>query len=302
MRLFSTLTMATLVLTLFALGPAAAQVPLAPLWPNDDGMRWDYEMEIVDIMAGIDMTLDAFLALEGNTMTPGGEAQNLIAVQTSTPPALAADQPELPALLLTIWRARPDLRAAIEAGYGGKDVVEPWYPLFLHGGYFLKSPDDIQMWQEFSHPTWTYLEAPVMNGQSFVQQLVPEFADDIFLYGTVADTEAEVSTPFGTFSGAVKMEYLVDLGVSSMTDEQGNLIATVHGENVGHVYFVPGVGPVDLLEEYTPFVWADCPDGCPPEIADYIGVVVTTVTMRLSSSPVAEQQDSWGMVKSLYRQ
>jgi len=56
-----------------------AQVPLAPLWPNDDGMRWAYDMHVVDIMQDIDMSLDAFLALEGTTMTPGGEAQNLIA-------------------------------------------------------------------------------------------------------------------------------------------------------------------------------------------------------------------------------
>lgn len=296
---------AQLSILTFALGLATlarAQVPLAPLWPNDDGMRWEYDMHVVDLMQDIDMALDAFLALEGTTMTPGGEAQNLIAVQQTSFPGLTSSQPVLPPILQAVWRGRPDLRAAIEARYGGKDIVEPWYPSFLHGGYLMKTTADIQMWQdEWSHPTWTYLEAPVTNGHSFVHQLLPEIAEDIFLHGTVADTDAEINTPADTFTGAVRMDYLIDLGISTITDEQGNLIGTMHGEFTGHVHYVPDLGPVELLEEHTPIVWADCPDGCPPEVADFIGVVTMTVTMGLKSYPVGVQHDSWGAVKSTYR-
>jgi hypothetical protein len=291
-----------LMITVSMAATVQAQVALAPLWPNADGLRWDYDMHVTELIGDIDMDLDAFLALEGTTMTPGGEAQNLYAVQTDPLPVLTRSEPALPPILRAVWRSRPDLREAIEARYGSKDVVEPWYPTFLHGGYFMKSPEDIQMWQDdFLHPTWTYLEAPVVTGHTFVHQLLPEFADDIYLHGTVVDTDAEVTTPAGTFTGAVKMDYFVDLGISTLTDEEGNFVGTIHGEYTGYIHYVPDVGPVDLLEEHTPIVWADCPGGCPPEVEEFIGLVTTTITMGLKAFPVGEQHNSWGMVKSLYR-
>ncbi len=291
-----------IVIVTFAATLVQAQVPLAPLWPNDDGLRWEYEMHVVDLLEDIDIYLDAFLALEGTAITPGGEAQNLFAIQEEPSSLLARPRLELPPVLHAVWLGRPDLRAAIEARYGGKEIVEPWYPLFLHGGYFMKSTENIQMWQDvWDHPTWTYLEAPVVTGHTFVQQLLPELADDIYLHGTVADIDASVVTPAGEFTGAVKMDYLVDLGISTITDEQGELIGTFHGEFAGHVHYVPDLGPVDLFQEYTPFVWADCPGGCPPEIADYLGVTTQTIAMGLLSNPVGEQRNSWGAVKFLYR-
>jgi hypothetical protein len=302
MKILMIMPMIALAITVSAAASVQAQVPLAPLWPNDDGMRWDYDMHLTDLIGDIDMDLDAFLALEGTTMTPGGEAQNLFSAHQDPFPGLTRSEPALPPILLMVWRARPDLRPAIEARYGGKDIIHPWFPNFLHGGYFLKSAENIQMWQDtWLHPTWTYLEVPVTTGHSFTHQLVPEFADDIFLHGTVADTDAAVSTPAGDFTGAVKMDYLIDLGISKVVNEQGELIGTIHGEYTGSVHYVPDVGPVNLFEEHMPIVWADCPGGCPPEIEDNIGVVTTTITMGLKALPVGVQHGSWGMVKSLYR-
>jgi hypothetical protein len=280
---------------------AQAQVPLAPLWPNDDGLRWDYDLHVVDLMDDLDLDLAAFLSLEGTATTPGGEAQNLIAVQQELLADLPRSQPALPPILLAVWRGRPDLRSAIEARYGGRDILA-WYPTFLHGGYFMKSDEDIQMWQDgWSHPTWTYLEVPVITGHTFVQQLLPEIVDDIYLHGTVADTDAEVTTPAGQFTGAVKMDYLVDLGLATLVNEQGELIGTSHGEYRGYVHYVPQVGPVNLFEEFIPFVWADCPGDCPPEIQDLVGVAIVTVSMDLRTQPIGQQRGSWGAVKLLYR-
>lgn len=65
---------------------------------------------------------------------------------------------------------------------------------------------------------------------------------------------------------------------------------------------MPGVGPVDLLEEFLPFVWADCGDeDCPPEISDWIGQVTESQTLSLTQTPVSEEAASWGSIKSMYR-
>ena len=281
---------------------ARAEVPLAPLWPNADGTHWEYEMHVTDLREDIDVDFDASLALEGTTTTPGGEAQNLIAVQQTSATDRAHTHPNLPPILLAVWRGRPDLREALEARSEGADAGGGWDPIFLHGGYLMKSTSNVQMWQnDWTHPTWTYLEAPVTVGHSFVHQLVPEFTDDVFLHGTVVAVDAEVTTPAGIFSGAVKLHYLVDLGVANLTDEGGVWVGTTHAEYRGSVHYVPGVGPVDLLEELTPYVWADCPNGCPPEVEDYVGVVTLTVTMVLAAPPTGVRPDSWGSVKALYR-
>ena len=141
-----------------------------------------------------------------------------------------------------------------------------------------------------------------MPGSTFTHQLIPELADDIFLHGTVVAIDATVVTEHATYSNAVKVEYVIDFGVSTRTDESGNVLATHHSERNGHVHFVPGVGPVELLEESTPFVWADCgSEDCPPEIDDWIGQVTETQTLSLDQGPVSVEAASWGGVKSMYR-
>jgi hypothetical protein len=316
-----------LLLLATALGPvaggvpcASAQVPLAPLWPNEDGMSWPFRLHVVELPEGIDTVVEGSMTLEGTTVVPGGLAQNLIAqhgpITRLAPGNLRSGRslagrlfgenpPALPGLLRRVWLARPDLRERIEERYADSQRMDPgpWWPNFLHGGYLLKTADRIEMWQdEWNHSTWTYLAAPVEVGQTFVHQLVPELADDIFLHGTVTAIDAAVSTPAGAFSPVVKMEYLIDYGISEIVDEMGTLLGTFHGETTGHVQYAPGVGPVDLLEEFVPYVWAECPGGpCPPEIEDYIGVPIQTIMMQLTGQPTPAIGMSWGSARVLYR-
>jgi len=129
---------------------------------------------------------------------------------------------------------------------------------------------------------------------------VPEFADDIFLHGEVTSVNATVETQNATYNNAVQVTYLVDMGVFSVTDENGELLATGHAEFRGHVHFVPDVGPVEMLQEYEPYVWLDCNE-CPEDWLNWVGQVVETQTLSLLQDPVATEKLNLGSVKALYR-
>ena len=68
-----------------------------------------------------------------------------------------------------------------------------------------------------------------------------------FLYGTVLSTNATVTTAAGTFGNAVKVSYVIDYGESEGTDPSGQPWGTFVSNTVGHVYYVPHVGP-ELME------------------------------------------------------
>jgi len=282
---------------------------LDELWPNADGTRWTFRVENVESASPErNFVSEGIMEFSGETMTPGGMAQVLLASHSETPAKASADASALPALspiLAQVWRARPDLRPALAARGLRLADAPVWYPLLLHGGYFMKGALDIQMWQpDFFHPTWTYLTNDLAPGAEFTQQLIPEIADNVFLHGTVEDIDADVETEAGTFHHAVRMGYLVDYGLSPLTDpNSGDELGLVRTETRGRVHFVPGVGPVELFEEFVPVAEWQC-DGtiCPPDnIKEQTGQVAVTLRLSLISSTVAVQQQTWSAVKSLFR-
>ena len=288
--------------------PSHAQPVLSTLWPNGDGTKWTYDFVGWD--KGFDGQLttvwdgEATLTLAGTTTTPGGPAQNLVGWHTD---ANSKSGPRMSALYRNLWRARPDLRTAIEAR-AAKEAqnatsAPSWVPLLLHDGFFMKLTDRIEMWQELSnHSTWTLLTDNLSVGHEFTHQLVPELADDVFLHGTVSSNDAVIVTPAGTFSNAVKMSYEIDYGVSDMTDDMGTFVGKMTAVTNGHVSYVPGVGPVDMLEEFIPFASIDCnPQECPQEYLDRVGEVALHLTMSLQAGPVAVEERPWSYVKKLYQ-
>jgi len=282
---------------------ALAQPTLDSLWPNADGTRFAYEFRRIDLMEEVGIAGPAYLVLEGCHTTFGGEAQILLGEHPQSPTKSDRLDPALPGVLSVIWRARPDLRETLTTRFAAADKSEYWRPLFLHPGYFMKSTTSIQMWQDiWNHPTWTYLGGEPSVGASFTHQLLPEITDDIFLHGTVVAIDAVVTTVNGTYTNAVKVDYLVDLGISAYTDENGIELGTIHGEHTGHVIYVPGVGPVESIEEFMPFVWADFgTNNIPDEIDRWLGVVVETQSLSLAADPVAQASVSWDAVKLMYR-
>ena len=287
------------------LGPVAAiaQPTLDSLWPNANGLRWEYEfVNTSPLPVEPSFTTSATLWFEGTVQTPGGTAQWLHGVHSV--PAKARTGAAADPLLAALWRARPDLRSAIQARTGRslEEVPINWWPFLLHDGYFMKSPTNIQMWQpDWSHPTWTYLTDDLRVGATFTHQLVPELADNIFLHGTVEVIDATVVTLAGTYEPAIRMGYVIDFGWGELTDPNiGQVIGRARGEIRGHVHFVPGVGPVEMLENNTPFLEIDCtPNTCPQEWLDLLGA---TFTRTLSLARVVSvESNTWSTVKSLYR-
>ncbi len=283
-------------------GATFAQPTLDSLWPNADGLRWDYEF-VNTSTVDPDFTTPAALRLDGAVETAGGTAQVLYGehmVPAKARPGTANDP-----LLAALWRARPDLRAAIEARSGRSlDEATFWWPILLHNGYFMKSSTNIQMWQaDWNHATWTYLTDDLTVGATFTQQLIPELADNVFLHGTVEAIDATVATLAGTYEHAVRIGYVIDYGWGDVVDlNTQQVIGRARSETRGHVHFVPGVGPVEMLEDFIPYVEIDCtPDNCPQDWIDLLGVSVTTKTLSLTHEMVAVQQSTWSTVKLLYR-
>jgi hypothetical protein len=285
---------------------AVAQPTLESLWPNGDGLRWDYEFAMTSHFgAEENFTAPAMMQLLGTAETAGGTAQILIAEHGQGPGAIAT--PALEPLLRAVWRARPDLRTAILARYGSSAVTEvppPWYPLFLHPGCFMKDPTKIQMWRpDWNQPAWTYLEDNLTPGATFTQQLVPELADDVYLHGTVEAVDVTVTTQARTYEHAVRMGYVIDYGWGEEPNPDGDPVSFLfRTESRGHVHYVPDVGPVELLEDFLPYVQIDCgTDPCPPEWTDHLGQSAQTLTLSLVREPVAVDARSWTEIKQLYR-
>lgn len=101
-------------------------------------------------------------------------------------------------------------------------------------------------------------------------------------------------TPVGSFTNAVIVDYVVELGESVITDEIGGPLGTASFETVGWVAFVPGVGPVASEETFSPAA-IDCPT-CPPAIFE---TVTTTMELR-ATTPVSTEQHSFGNLKVRY--
>ena len=281
--------------------PANAQPTLDSLWPNADGTTWHFEFAVTTELSGT-FTSPATLAFNGSALHHGHDLQ-ILEDSHDVPPGAQMDAPDLPPLIRAIWRARPDLRDALEERYSVTRGAMDWWPLLLHGGFFQENPASFQMWQpDWNHPTWTYLQLPLQVGASFTQQLLPELTDDVFLHGTVESIDAVVSTIAGTFTNAVKMNYVIDYGTSEVRDGAGLLIGTTASETRGHVHYVPEIGPVEMLEEFIPYLWMDCgASDCPEEWLNLVGVIVQTITLSMTENPTALESVSWGATKALHR-
>ncbi len=296
---------------LFLAAPAVAQpATMDQLWPNTDGLSWSYEQhyESYDFNAQvIDNQLRVFF--DGTTTAAGGIAAQYLRQELVGGPSagtMLADAALVVAvpdpLMRAVWIARPDLRARIEQAAADAPCPDTHpaggYALLLGGEFaWLRTASDVSAWRCNAANTrsWQWLVSNLTIGNTFTLQLVPDLASDVFLHGTIAAVEPAV-VPAGTFPGCVRVDYLIDYGMSECTDPSGNPLGTFRAETQGYVRYAPDVGPVESFEQF--ILYAEATGSCG---VGQIGQPQSIATMRLSSLPVPALPTSWGRLKVAYR-
>lgn len=275
-------------------------------WPNEDGRSWTYHQR-TEIFVGEPSTTDRVvrLILDGTAVAPIGiEVQVLRGQQLSGPPVADSRAARITdPLLRAVHAARPDLRGIIEARADllpCPDQISPGVEGLMLSAQLAYRRDAAQIaaWRCNLADTraWLWLVADLSPGSMFTLQLIPDIANDSFLHGTVSGFES-VSVPAGVFPSALRVDYVVDYGLTACTDEHGNFLGMSRSETRGNVHYVAGVGPVASFEEFIEF--AEATGICAPP--EQIGAPTARFTKRLSSLPVAVRHSSWGALKSSYR-
>ncbi len=297
---------ACLLLAALGASPARAQgQSIDALWPNDDHRAWDYALHF-EAYDGSGQVVDGQvrLWLDGTTVAAGDVAAQYLRQAWLGGPvptfAVASSPAVADPLLRNLFVARPDLRAAIQRVAADESACplfapNPGYSLLLDGELaYRKTADDVSAWRcdLASTRAWQWLASDLAVGSTFTLQLIPDLASNVLLHGTVGAVE-DVTVPAGTFTGCVRVDYVVDYGTSTCVDSDGNVLGTARYETQGWVRYAPGVGPVESREG---LVAVEGSGACVGPLGPQ-----TLVTQQLVSSAVPTAPTSWGRLKLTYR-
>jgi hypothetical protein len=244
--------------------PTAAQVPPAPRLTDVAALLRSHPIGANPVLstAGYRMRFNGI-----KTTQSGAVGQNLettvleevgigpAAVRVGPTAVRAGTAATPPGFLRALSIARPDLTRKLAAKWGSQirtnsadaaASVDP--PNFLFGYAWEKTSEYIGSYGDLNTQlAWKYLVANLKPGSSFVMQLVPDLANDVFLYARVLPGKSS-DTEFGTFRNVVRMLYLIDFGVGTLTDVDGNSLGYFRVYSYGTIDYAPGVGPVASYE------------------------------------------------------
>lgn len=261
MKSFASALLALLLLAI--LRPAFAQPTLSSLWPMEVGRDWEFDASVEGPFTQV-RTGSVRQTVVGQTQL-GSEATVWCfdVVSTMSPPQ--------PAMLLAV----PDCD--------------------LEVGVFVDDSVAMGVWSEGNTDwAWWWVPADLTPGAAFRLPIRRSLVDDAFLNGVVRTLDGAVTTPLSSFTGAVIIDYVVELGETEIHDGGGDVLGTVSFESVGWVAFVPDVGPVASSETFAP-AEMDCPD-CPPVVFE---TITTTMQLRATTS-VSTERPTFGSVKARY--
>jgi len=269
-----------------ALESSAREVMLDALWPNTDGSYWRYESvyhdwfswpadwtyypdeqslpaaptpaEVLKRYLGHQPTpregdFSRFtygLTFDGWITTQSGvTAQHL--VESSGPVggkqlARPATEGGGTAFLASLYRARPDLRAALLREHPDlpRLLHYPGGPHILFGYAWAKTSECIGSYGDLDQDlSWKYLTSDLALGATFDHQLVKALTDDVWLHGMIS-RRLDARLPNGDQAPAVECLYVIDYGASVMVDEQGNELGYFRLFDFGTVVYAAGVGPI----------------------------------------------------------
>ncbi len=221
-------------------------------------------------------------------------------VESTVPTSALPGTPEgLSTLEQRLWSVRPELREKMLVGRARQVAFQPSLLLRVpecssDAGLLVDDGAAMGLWDSTGDWAWWWITADLTPGSTFRLQLIPGLADDVFVNGEVRTIDGAVMTPAGSFTNVVIVDYVVELGESSLVNEVGEVIGTVSFETGGWVAFAPGVGPV-ASEEAFALAEIDCPE-CPPEIFE---TVTTTMDLR-DMTPVRTEPRSFASLKAQF--
>src|SRR5262245_22766849 len=291
--------LAAIAVGILAAAPGMAQPPtMAELWPNEDGRSWIYSQHYQDLQTPEDVQNHTRIFFDGTIAIPTATdllPQYLRQVAIGASPGITSGAVLADPLLRQLWVARPDLRTTIRnaVANGSCPVTRApdTYSLLLGGELpYRKTADEIAAWRcgVIDTRAWLWLVSDLTIGHEFTLQLVPDIANDVFLHGTIAAIEP-VTVGAGTFADCVRVDYVVDYGLSECVDTGGTPTGTSRSETRGHVHYAPGIGPVESSEDFIPF--AELTGTCGPE---GVGEVSVSVTRKVDNVPQPPRRSGWG--------
>jgi hypothetical protein len=285
--------------------PGEVTPSLENLWPHADGTDWSYDFRyrVHELETSVGDTLPGMSTLHAALLEPVASAlvsedegiyrQTVNGTVTTDSDVTAinmdvtiysevyGDKSLSPdnALLGAIARARPDLREKLEDRLGrrlaDKDLDEAGFLFFLSPYAFAVEDSGYFGYGDLStEHSWIYLTDELEVGSEFSIRLVPQLADDLWLYGRIWSV-GDFTSGGATYANAVECMYVMDLGIQISVDEQGDIISTHHAYCYGRTVFVPEIGPVYCQERriLTPDDLIQDPDPM-PTIADCTCVLI----------------------------
>jgi hypothetical protein len=261
--------------------PLIPSANLKNIWPNADGTSWEFD-HVARLLEGswiLYPTKDAVpkvpvpdwsMVAEVVSSAPSGDA---LATETGTF-TLTFDgtittQSQVTAQnlreeLVVDYRSGFDLastdcdRAVIDRARTVRTLLtrpdgapaEGSAPIMIHGGPWKRTSSLIATYSDGSAlPAWTFLTSALRVGSTFSQQLIPWLARDVYLHGVVY-RQISVETEVGTFKKALDCLYVIEYGLTTVTNAQGEAVGYVRTIDCGRVIYVPNLGPVYSYERY----------------------------------------------------
>jgi hypothetical protein len=291
------------VVALFVLlafvAPADAQPGLSTLWPAEIGQEWEFDVRVEGPFDVIETGIVTQTVVGQSELSPGVTVW-CFNIESSVSASALPGMPEgLSALEQRLWSVRPELREKLLVGRARRVAVQPSLLLRVpecsnEAGLLVDDEVAMGLWGSNGDWAWWWITADVTPGSTFRLQLVPHLADDVFVNGNVRTIDGAVTTPAGSFTNVVIVDYVIELGESIISDAVGTVLGTAFFETVGWVAFVPGVGPVASEEAFSP-AEIDCPE-CPLVVFE---TVTTTMDLQATTVVPAERR-SFGSLKAQF--
>jgi len=267
--------------------PAVAQPSLSSLWPIDAESSWEFDVRVEgpfdEVRSGI---LRQTVAGQVGS-PPSGSAWCFDTAWKELPVSLAKAPEDLSPL-----EQHPLLAQGV---VGALSMLLFSPPCGVSAGVLAEDESALGIWNAATQSwEWLWIEANSSPGSSFHLPIRTQLVDDAYVDGDVRTIEGAVTVPAGSYTNAVIVDYVVAVGESQISNQDGEVLGTVAFEVVGWVAFVPGVGPVASEENFAP-AQIDCP-ACPPAVFE---TITTSMELR-SSSEVRVERRSFASVKARF--